>query len=205
MIVIRINRDRITRHHLLPISRGGPDEEWNIRRVPWWLQSLWHSMFNILLPEEIIRQILWCLPFDHHDVMMLVMYNGRQVTLSKDRDTLMTGVGRMRRALRRVLQSHEPIEMLTAWLRDWVPAGYFTQATILYRGERIDLLERVGPERKVLPYFRVRLHIHTPKLRPPKITKGRTLPQDRQPRRWNFAVERKHLEAILHGETSFPD
>lgn len=205
MIGIHGNRRRITRHHLLPISRGGPDEEWNIRLVPWWLHNLWHNMFNILLPEEILRQMLWCLPLNHHDVMTLVMYNGRHVTMSKDNETAMSGIGRMRRVLRRALQCHEPIEMLTAWLRDWVPAGYFTQATILYQGETIDLLERVGQERKVLPYFRVRLHIITPKLRPPKITKGRWRPQDRWPRRWNFAVERKKLEAILHGETSFPD
>jgi len=183
------------------MTRGGPDEEWNIRFVPRWQHKLWHTLFGILLPEEIIRQMLFYLPLTPSDVLTLVMYSRHQMALTKEHGVPMNGKGTFRRNLRRVLGCHGTIDILVAWLHRWVPAGYFTSATILYQGEKIYLLELVNQQE--LRFYispKVRLNIQTGKIRPPKITKNR--PRRRKVRPWKYAVERQRLEELLYDEAS---
>jgi hypothetical protein len=54
------NSARLTEHHLIPRSRGGPDEWWNKKEVPEDIHGAWHTMFANLRPEEVLKIIpLW--------------------------------------------------------------------------------------------------------------------------------------------------
>ena len=47
-----------SRHHLIARSRGGTNEESNIREVPIHKHEAWHTLFGNALPEEILVRLL---------------------------------------------------------------------------------------------------------------------------------------------------
>lgn len=47
-----------TKHHLIPRSKGGASEEWNIRDVPENRHQAWHTVFQDQLPEEVIVTLI---------------------------------------------------------------------------------------------------------------------------------------------------
>lgn len=51
-------RNKPTRHHLLPSSRGGKDHPDNIMIVVGWRHALWHQVWGNDTPEEIIRKVI---------------------------------------------------------------------------------------------------------------------------------------------------
>ena len=48
----------ITRHHIVPSSRGGSDERCNIARVAHKEHDLYHQLFGNMLPDEIIEYLV---------------------------------------------------------------------------------------------------------------------------------------------------
>ncbi|MFZ2188951.1 MAG: hypothetical protein WAV73_05325 [Candidatus Moraniibacteriota bacterium] len=45
----------MTRHHLLPTSRGGTTDQYNIATIPRRYHESWHIFFGNLTPEEAIQ------------------------------------------------------------------------------------------------------------------------------------------------------
>ena len=49
--------ERPTRHHLIPSSRGGTNDEKNIKIVPEKDHRAWHQIFENFTPSEIIKML----------------------------------------------------------------------------------------------------------------------------------------------------
>lgn len=50
-------KDYMARHHMVPSSRGGSDEDWNIKDVRRSLHSAWHLLFGNLTPNEVLMLV----------------------------------------------------------------------------------------------------------------------------------------------------
>lgn len=44
-----------TKHHIIPRSRGGPDEEYNITNVKGKWHEIYHLLFGNKTPEEVVE------------------------------------------------------------------------------------------------------------------------------------------------------
>lgn len=60
--------NQITDHHRKPKARGGTRRNGNIVCLPRWFHEGWHSMFNILLPEEAVKVIKFVFCNEKKDV-----------------------------------------------------------------------------------------------------------------------------------------
>ncbi len=48
----------ISRHHMVPRSRGGPDKDWNILELTEGEHAAWHRIFNNKMPHEVLMEVL---------------------------------------------------------------------------------------------------------------------------------------------------
>ncbi len=47
----------LSEHHLIPRSRGGSNEKWNLVMLTHEVHSAWHNLFSNLLPAEVLHLI----------------------------------------------------------------------------------------------------------------------------------------------------
>lgn len=45
-------------HHLIPVSRGGTDDEENLKEIPTKVHEAWHTLFKNWTPTEVIAFLL---------------------------------------------------------------------------------------------------------------------------------------------------